>query len=76
MLRKLSFELLPIVYRYRLANTLKHNVKREYNGTSSALHAEANTLHVDEQLQEIFKFKDTKISNWIIEVTSHISQLQ
>ena len=76
MLRKFPFKLLPIVYRCRLANTLKHNVKCEYNGTlSSVLHAEANNciLHVDEQLQEIFKFKDTKISNWIIEVTSCIS---
>ncbi|KAG5325428.1 DCMC protein, partial [Pseudoatta argentina] len=72
MLRKLALKLLPIVYRCRLANTLKHNVKREYNGISSALHAEANnTLHVDEQLQEIFKFKDTKISNWIIENKAH-----
>ncbi|XP_011051585.1 PREDICTED: malonyl-CoA decarboxylase, mitochondrial-like [Acromyrmex echinatior] len=73
MLRKLTFELLPIVYRCRLANTLKHNIKREYNGiSSSTLHAEANnTLHVDEQLQEIFKFKDTKISNWIIENKAH-----
>ncbi|XP_011704022.1 PREDICTED: malonyl-CoA decarboxylase, mitochondrial-like isoform X3 [Wasmannia auropunctata] len=55
--------------RYRLATTLKRNVKREY-GTSSTLRAGENSeLHtyVDEELREIFKFKDTKISNWIVE---------
>ncbi|XP_036144438.1 malonyl-CoA decarboxylase, mitochondrial isoform X3 [Monomorium pharaonis] len=70
MLGKLLYEF-PNIYRYRLAtelkfaNTLKRNVKREYGTTD--LHAKANTTSVDEELQEIFKFKDTNISNWIIE---------
>ncbi|XP_025995582.1 malonyl-CoA decarboxylase, mitochondrial isoform X2 [Solenopsis invicta] len=73
MLGKLFFEFLPIIYRCKLVtelkfvNIFKHNVKREY-GTSSALYAAANSMSlVDEELREIFKFKDTKISNWIIE---------
>jgi len=58
----------------KFVNILKHDVKREY-GTSSTLRARANnTLHMDEELREIFRFKDTKISNWIVEVTSYISQ--
>lgn len=81
MLGKFSFELLPIIRRCKFAtelkfvSTLKRSVKREY-GTSSTSHAEANNaLHVrvDEELREIFKFKDTKISNWIVEVTNCIS---
>ncbi|XP_071651954.1 malonyl-CoA decarboxylase, mitochondrial isoform X1 [Temnothorax longispinosus] len=47
----------------KFVNKLKRNVKHEY-GTSSSLRAEVN---VDEELREIFRFKDTKISNWIIE---------
>lgn len=67
MLRKL----LPIARRYRLAAELNSAVmsKREY-GKSSILHTAARVASssVDEELQEFFKFRDTKISNWIIEV--------
>lgn len=77
MLGKLAFELLPIIRRCRLATELKFastqltgDVKREY-GTSSSLHVETSSaLPVDEELREIFRFKDTKISNWIVEVTA------
>lgn len=74
MIGKLFFKL-PIIRRCRFttklnsADALKWSIKREY-GKSSTLYAETNSaLPVDEQLQEIFKFRDTKISNWIIEVS-------
>lgn len=75
MSRKLFSEFLPIIRHYglttkvNLANTPKWNVKGEYRSSSTSLHVETNSmLPVDEELQEIFKLKNTKFSNWIIEV--------
>lgn len=71
----LFFELLPIIRRCRFttelnsADALKWRVIREY-GKSSTLYAETNNeSSVGEELQEIFKLRDSKISNWIIEVS-------
>ncbi|XP_072748417.1 malonyl-CoA decarboxylase, mitochondrial [Anoplolepis gracilipes] len=48
--------------------TLKRIVKYECRGLCTSLHVKtSSTLPVDEELQEIFKLKNTKISNWIIE---------
>lgn len=73
MLGKLFSEFLPITRHYGLttkihfANISKRNV--EYRRSSTSLHVKTNSiLSVDEELQEIFKLKSTKISNWIIEV--------
>ncbi|KAL0100187.1 hypothetical protein PUN28_019545 [Cardiocondyla obscurior] len=70
MLEKLAFKFLSLVRHcafvteLKFANSLSHNIKREY-GKSSRLCAKTDS--VDENLREIFKFKNTKISNWIIE---------
>lgn len=74
MLRKLfSDKFLPITRHYgfttkiNFADVLKRNV--EYRGSSTSLHVKMNsTLPMDEELQEIFKLKNIKISNWIVEV--------
>ncbi|XP_011643545.2 LOW QUALITY PROTEIN: malonyl-CoA decarboxylase, mitochondrial-like [Pogonomyrmex barbatus] len=71
MLGKLFFEFLPIICRCKFSTKLRYaNIskrKREYR-MSSTLRTEANgALCVNEKLKEIFKFKDTKISNWIVE---------
>lgn len=75
MLGKLLPEFLPITRHYGLmtkvnfADTLKRNVKHECKISSISLDIKTNsTLPMDEELQEIFKLKNTKISNWIIEV--------
>lgn len=74
MLGKLLPESLPIIRRYGLtkvnfADTLKRNVQHECKKSSISLDIKMNsTLPADEELQEIFKLKNTKISNWIIEV--------
>lgn len=77
MLEKLYTGLfLSIIQRYGLRTelnfnyfTLKHIIKREY-GKSSSVYTRPNNIlsPIDEELKEIFKFKDTKVSNWIIEV--------
>lgn len=73
MLGKLLPESLPIIRRYGLtkvnfADTLKRNVQHECKKSSISLDIKMNsTLPADEELQEIFKLKNTKISNWIIE---------
>lgn len=74
MSRKFFSDFLPIFRHYGLikkinfANTLKWNVKGEFRSSSTSLHVETNIgLSVDEELQEIFKLKNIKISNWIIE---------
>ncbi|KAM0728811.1 Malonyl-CoA decarboxylase, mitochondrial [Formica fusca] len=74
MLRKLFPEFLPIIRHYGLttkinfADTLKRNIKHQCIRLSTSLHVKTNsTLSVDEELQEIFKLKNTNISNWIIE---------
>lgn len=76
MSRKFFSDFLPIFRHYGLikkinfANTLKWNVKGEFRSSSTSLHVETNIgLSVDEELQEIFKLKNIKISNWIIEVS-------
>lgn len=76
MLRKLFSEFLPIIRHYEFttkvnfANTLERNIKHQCRRLSTSLHVKTNnnTLPVDEELQEIFKLKNIKISNWIIEV--------
>lgn len=73
MLRKLASELLPVIRRKpELTFVYTRNIQSREYGASSSLRVEANTsaLHMDEELREIFRFKDTKISNWIIEVTA------
>ncbi|RLU18337.1 hypothetical protein DMN91_008694 [Ooceraea biroi] len=71
MLGKLSSEFLPIIQRCRfilelnIANTLRCSIKREYVKSSTS-HARINESIVEE-LRTIFKFKDTKLSNWIVE---------
>jgi len=75
MFGKLSAKLLPIIRRLTselnsVSDAFKWNVKREYGKSSAYLHSETNSaLLVDEELREIFKFRNTKISNWIIEVS-------
>ncbi|KAL6421759.1 hypothetical protein ACFW04_010950 [Cataglyphis niger] len=79
MLRKLFSEFLPIIRHYEFttkvnfANTLKRNIKHQCRRLSTSLHVKTNnnTLPVDEELQEIFKLKNIKISNWIIENKVH-----
>jgi len=73
MLGKLSSEFLLYTQRCKFIielnsfNALRRSVKRQY-GKSFALHTEINGSIADEELRDIFKFRDTKISNWIIEV--------
>ncbi|XP_050464991.1 malonyl-CoA decarboxylase, mitochondrial-like [Cataglyphis hispanica] len=79
MLRKVFSEFLPIIRHYEFttkvnfANTLKRNIKYQCRRLSTSLHVKTNnnTLAVDEELQEIFKLKNIKISNWIIENKVH-----
>ncbi|XP_032669378.1 malonyl-CoA decarboxylase, mitochondrial-like isoform X2 [Odontomachus brunneus] len=47
--------------------SLANMVKREYGKSFSLCNKVKDILPVHEELQEIFKFRDTKISNWIIE---------
>ncbi|XP_014472595.1 PREDICTED: malonyl-CoA decarboxylase, mitochondrial-like isoform X1 [Dinoponera quadriceps] len=69
MSRKIYTKFLPIVQRCRLITGFNFDstVKRKY-GKSCSLYNNANgTLPVHEELQGIFKFRNTKVSNWIIE---------
>lgn len=71
MLGRRYFDFLSIAWRCGLARESNFigTFRREY-GKSSTSHMKAYAMSstVDEELQDIFKFRDTKISNWIIEV--------
>lgn len=79
MLGKVFTKLLPVIQRCRhtMEVSVANMVKREYGKSFSLCNKTKDTSLVHKELQEIFKFRDTKISNWIIEVfvADYISKL-